>query len=285
MSAEWGPAFSSRAESSCPSCGATLRITRNLECVHCGTSVLLAASFLDSQLEQCDTPGKNSQALVDQMDQKTTQPNVRLTCKTAGSSQTITATASSFGTHVAEYANGIIAQLVCVDPADAASDLNNTEELRGKIGLIRRGGCSFVEKMRRLQAAGAIACICIQTQSVWPFTMSDTALVGNDISLPSVMVRAEDGDRLRAMIEENPAHTTVHAMVIDHQTSCSICLAEFIAGSTQVVKLPTCSHCFHEDCIRKWLKGHTSCPTCRAELPSAEQDSQFTGSSMSLMYT
>ncbi|XP_019160478.1 PREDICTED: RING-H2 finger protein ATL79-like [Ipomoea nil] len=44
---------------------------------------------------------------------------------------------------------------------------------------------------------------------------------------------------------------------------CIICLGEFVEGE-RVRVLENCKHCFHIRCIQRWLKAHSSCPTCRA---------------------
>merc|ERR1740124_1061361 len=66
--------------------------------------------------------------------------------------------------------------------------------------LMWRGGCSFTDKVRRAQQAGAAACIVVQSAAVWPFTMSDTTMQGGDIEIPSLMLRGEDGETLRTAI-------------------------------------------------------------------------------------
>nr|CAB3488042.1 unnamed protein product [Digitaria exilis] len=43
---------------------------------------------------------------------------------------------------------------------------------------------------------------------------------------------------------------------------CAICLAEFEEGEAVRV-LPPCGHGFHAACIDKWLRAHSTCPSCR----------------------
>ncbi|XP_020694714.1 RING-H2 finger protein ATL79-like [Dendrobium catenatum] len=50
----------------------------------------------------------------------------------------------------------------------------------------------------------------------------------------------------------------------DEERMCPVCLVEFNDGDG-VRKLPECMHCFHVQCIDKWLLLHSSCPVCRAE--------------------
>ena len=42
---------------------------------------------------------------------------------------------------------------------------------------------------------------------------------------------------------------------------CGICLDKIIIYSP----LP-CGHCFHSDCIFKWIEKNMSCPECRIKL-------------------
>ena len=52
--------------------------------------------------------------------------------------------------------------------------------------------------------------------------------------------------------------------------SCSVCLTE-IAKNEPTLLIP-CGHMFHDGCINKWLEMHNTCPVCRYELPTDDQD-------------
>ena len=49
------------------------------------------------------------------------------------------------------------ARLVLADPLEATGPLLNAAELAGAVALIRRGGCSFEEKLRRASECNAAA--------------------------------------------------------------------------------------------------------------------------------
>ncbi|KAK8480533.1 hypothetical protein V6N13_031458 [Hibiscus sabdariffa] len=50
-------------------------------------------------------------------------------------------------------------------------------------------------------------------------------------------------------------------------TECSVCLSEFMEDESLRL-LPKCNHAFHVPCIDTWLKSHSSCPLCRANISS-----------------
>ncbi|WOL19538.1 hypothetical protein Cni_G28336 [Canna indica] len=53
-------------------------------------------------------------------------------------------------------------------------------------------------------------------------------------------------------------------------TDCSVCLSEFREDDSLRL-LPKCSHAFHLQCIDTWLRSHSNCPLCRANiLPAAD---------------
>ena len=48
---------------------------------------------------------------------------------------------------------------------------------------------------------------------------------------------------------------------------CIICMVEFDSG-TQIIRIPTCQHFFHKECVKKWFdmklkeKLDIKCPYC-----------------------
>ena len=75
----------------------------------------------------------------------------------------------------------------------------------GSIALLDRGECTFVQKVRNAQAAGATAVIVVNNLSSAPINMTGTA---PDVTIPSVMVWQSDGDTMKAGL---PATGTVQA--------------------------------------------------------------------------
>ena len=51
---------------------------------------------------------------------------------------------------------------------------------------------------------------------------------------------------------------------------CSVCKEEFQIGN-EMLDLP-CNHYFHKDCLMPWLNQHDSCPVCRFELQTEDED-------------
>jgi hypothetical protein len=83
----------------------------------------------------------------------------RRRCRLSLNGQVVEATPAGFGptTEAVAAARTVANQAALGDPPPADSPLRNADEIRGQIGVVERGSVSFVEKARRLQAAGAAA--------------------------------------------------------------------------------------------------------------------------------
>jgi hypothetical protein len=81
---------------------------------------------------------------------------------------------------------------------DACSTLTNAGDLAGKIALIDRGTCFFIDKVKRAQNAGAIAVVVADNEASSP----PPGLGGTDasITIPSVRITQADGALLRAQL-------------------------------------------------------------------------------------
>jgi len=64
--------------------------------------------------------------------------------------------------------------------------------------------------------------------------------------------------------------TPISKEQIDQHQECSICKVEYTEGEESIV-LP-CAHIFHDECIKKWLQMHNTCPVCRYEFPTDDKD-------------
>ncbi len=54
------------------------------------------------------------------------------------------------------------------------------------------------------------------------------------------------------------------------ENTCAVCKDEFVIG--QECLLMPCQHHFHKDCLLPWLNERNSCPVCRFELPTDDED-------------
>ena len=104
----------------------------------------------------------------------------------------------SFTTSLASLGS-VTAQVAATDPPDACDSLRNTAQINGKIALIDRGTCFFVDKIRAAQTAGAIGVIMVNNVDGPPIVMGGSG-DASDIKIPGVMIARADGARLRAQL-------------------------------------------------------------------------------------
>ncbi|GJM94874.1 hypothetical protein PR202_ga11557 [Eleusine coracana subsp. coracana] len=51
----------------------------------------------------------------------------------------------------------------------------------------------------------------------------------------------------------------------EEERECSVCLGAMAEGEA-ARRLPRCAHVFHRGCVDVWLREHSTCPVCRAEV-------------------
>ena len=180
------------------------------------------------------------------------------------------------------------------------------------VAYVERGdGITFVRKALLCQRAGesdggpsASESLCVGVivgnaasgsgkKEVWPYVMQDTKNEAQTFGLkvPVVMIRREDGRRLvhwatkkrkdskskgsigneeKECLHYTPCRIRIHSKQPRSHT-CPVCTDSFVPGAT-IVRLPFCGHVFHESCVLSWLTQHNTCPYCRRELPTDDEE-------------
>ena len=104
--------------------------------------------------------------------------------------------------------NKIHARIVCAVPDMAQTALSNSSQLQGAIAVVKRGACTFVEKALRVQEAGALAMVAVNSADVL-LRPADSQKTGGGVSIPVVGVRSSDFATLAIACErEQPASLT-----------------------------------------------------------------------------
>jgi hypothetical protein len=106
---------------------------------------------------------------------------------------------AEFGPSLASLANRTV-ELVGAKPPSGC-ELANAKEVVGKVVLVQRGGCMFVEKAKAAQDAGAIAIIITNNQPELMVLSADVSgKIGKTIKIPAMMVTEDGGRQLVAAV-------------------------------------------------------------------------------------
>ncbi|MEZ4875409.1 MAG: M36 family metallopeptidase [Flavobacteriaceae bacterium] len=92
------------------------------------------------------------------------------------------------------------------DDTDGCEAAVNGGAINGKIVIIRRGNCPFVDKVVNAENAGAVAVIVVNNASGSPITMGGT---DPGIGIPSVMVSQNDGEAIIAAMSSGTVNGTL----------------------------------------------------------------------------
>ncbi|XP_054157935.1 ER degradation-enhancing alpha-mannosidase-like protein 3 [Oppia nitens] len=130
---------------------------------------------------------------------------------------------AQFGLDLGNIDDSIDGNIVLMDPLNACKwPLKNGLQVNGKIAVVERGDCMFVDKARNVQKAGGIAVIVIDnvvnssSKTSPMFAMSGDG--HDDVDIAVLFVYWEDGQILRAAIEQHP-HLIVSLSVQSGNTS------------------------------------------------------------------
>lgn len=149
---------------------------------------------------------------------------------TINSPSTISGTISAIETtaYGPAITSSITSNIVLVSDGTAEASLGcntltNSSSLAGKIALIRRGTCTFVQKIVNAKNAGAIAVIVMNNVSGIPAAMGGTD-TNNEINIPSVAITKADGDILENALLNGNVNVTLNP------ANSSIISANFVPG-------------------------------------------------------
>ncbi|XP_077987220.1 ER degradation-enhancing alpha-mannosidase-like protein 3 [Glandiceps talaboti] len=112
---------------------------------------------------------------------------------------------------------GIFAEVVVADPYRACTELNNADEAAGRILVVERGDCMFIDKARIIQKAGGRGAIIIDNNEGSSSDMSPIfAMSGDgttDVTLAAIFLFWKEGNILLNAIKEQDDYLEV--MLVD----------------------------------------------------------------------
>lgn len=101
----------------------------------------------------------------------------------------------------------VTAEVVIVQPFKACTSINSPDEIKGKIAIVERGDCMFVDKARKVQKAGAVGAIIIDNTSANSAAASIFSMSGDgtdDVVIPTVFLFADDASKLLLALSRSP---------------------------------------------------------------------------------
>ena len=121
-----------------------------------------------------------------------------------GSTTGVTASATSVGPWGAALATTYVKDtLRLVDDNTAGDSLGCTplvNDLSGKIAVVYRGGCTFFEKVKNAQTAGALAVIIVNNTTGIITPSSAPANANSTITIPIITISQDDGALLHTQM-------------------------------------------------------------------------------------
>lgn len=129
------------------------------------------------------------------------------------------------------------------------SAATNVSEIRGKIVLVDRGECLFIEKVHYMQTLGAVAVIMVNNVAGPAITMGGD---GDNIIIPAIMVTLDEGNKLRQWMNQGEVSVALQKYVsttnLDSGLDNLIITHEYGHGiSTRLAGGPSVNSCLNND--------------------------------------
>eukprot|EP00002_Diphylleia_rotans_P029687 TRINITY_DN6059_c0_g1_i3.p1 TRINITY_DN6059_c0_g1~~TRINITY_DN6059_c0_g1_i3.p1 ORF type:complete len:763 (+),score=110.05 TRINITY_DN6059_c0_g1_i3:1071-3359(+) len=96
---------------------------------------------------------------------------------------------------------GFTASVVYANPEDGCSEIMNANSIRGKIGIVRRGACSFLDKATHVQNAGGVGMIVVNNVEGSALSIMSADHLAPSLQIPSLSISMADGESLRQVLE------------------------------------------------------------------------------------
>lgn len=168
---------------------------------------------------------------------------------------------------------GIIKTIQSLKKQKQQQDNNNNNNENNVIAYFTRGGgVTFTSMIEQAKEVGAIGIIVVNNSSVWPYVMKGSLSNNTKTTIPAIMIKRSDGKLLYSQITN--ANNTAEATITVKKTKneeCVICKENFKINDL-IIRLPFCFHYFHEECALYWLRKNNTCPCCRKELPTDDEE-------------
>lgn len=135
-----------------------------------------------------------------------------------------------------EIQHSVVAKAVLVKPFHSCSEILNKDDLSGKIAIIERGECTFVDKARRAMKAGAVAVIIFDNvpdtsiNNQPPFAMSGDGK--DDVKIPTCFLFTNEAIQLRDALNLDSSVDVSFVLVINGNRSSNV----------QMIFLDNCEH-------------------------------------------
>jgi len=199
------------------------------------------------------------QEMIDMSKQQASQPESPpklVTFKIGGSSKQLQAGPAQFGTDLAD-GKKVTGKVVLAQHIRACSgSLQNGEAMGGKIVVVERGDCMFVEKARVVQSLGAVGGIVLDTtEGTAAATSPLFAMSGDgvdDIRIPMVFLFMEEAKKLLEFLKsESDLEVTLEEKPAEVESDFSAALPEDAAEDQEqedyaASKLKSAVHAFLE---------------------------------------
>ncbi|XP_043471351.1 E3 ubiquitin-protein ligase RNF181-like isoform X2 [Leptopilina heterotoma] len=80
----------------------------------------------------------------------------------------------------------------------------------------------------------------------------------------------EQSQRVPPPASKEAVKNLTETKITERNKQCPVCLKEFEIEN--LAKTMPCKHSFHKECILPWLEKTNSCPLCRHELPTDDEN-------------